>query len=200
MARRLVALVALSSVLGVFVPPAAQEHNQADADRARDKIEAIILIGEEPPHPRPTPARTELNEAEINAYLRVYGPEFMPKGIAEPEIRLAENRIRARAIVDLDAVRKSRPRPWHDPLAYVIGSVEVLASGRVVAADGIGRAELESATVAGLSVPKSVVQELIRFYTTTPAEPDGFDLDKPFVLPANIRSVAVRRAEATIEQ
>ena len=97
-------------------------------------------------------------------------------------------------------MRNSRPRAWRDPLAYVTGSVEVVASGRVTADDGIARVQLESATVSGVSVPKSVVQELLRFYTVTPERPEGFDLDEPFVLPANIRRVVVRRGHATIVQ
>jgi hypothetical protein len=64
----------------------------------------------------------------------------------------------------------------------------------------LARAQFESATVAGLSVPKSVVQELLRFYTVTPDRPQGFDLDEPFMLPADIRRVVIQRANATIVQ
>jgi hypothetical protein len=194
------AFAALLSLI-ITVPPAAQEASHAAADRARVKIESIVAIGEEPRDPQAAAARTALTEVEVNAYLQVHGPEVLPKSIAEPEIRLGDDgRIRARAIIDLDDVRRSRPRAWRDPLAYVVGSVEVIASGRFAADDGLGRAELESATVAGLSVPKSVVQELLRFYTVTPDRPEGFDLDEPFMLPANIRRVIVRRSHATIVQ
>ena len=199
MARRLALAVLLSSL--IVASPAAQETPHAAADRARDKIDSIIATGEEPRGPRAKPVQTDLTEVEVNAYLQVHGPEVLPKGIAEPEIRLGDDgRIRARAIVDLDDVRKSRPRPWNDPLAYVVGSVEVVASGRIAAADGIGRAQLESATVGGLTVPKTVVQELLRYYTKRPDRPDGFDLDQSFVLPANIRGIVVRRGAATVAQ
>ena len=199
MTRRL-ALAALLSVI-VTVSPAAQEASQAAADRARVKIDAINALGDEHRDRQAAAARTTLTEVEVNAYLRVHGPDVLPKGIAEPEIRLGDDsRIRARAIIDLDEVRRSRPRAWRDPLAYVTGSVEVVATGRVTANDGIARAQLESATVAGLSVPKSVVEELLRFHTVTTERPEGFDLDEPFVLPANIQRVVVRRGHATIVQ
>lgn len=195
------ALAALLSLISV-IPPAAQQLSRDAADRARAKIDAIITVGEDEQDARTAPVRTLLSEVEINAYLEVHGPdEALPPSIAAPEIRLGDDGlVRARAIVDLSEVRKSRPRAWSDPLAYVTGSVEVIATGRIVAADGIGRAELQSATVAGFSVSKSVVQELLRFYTVSSDRPGGFDLDEPFVLPANIRRIVIRRGGATIVQ
>ncbi|MBN1240248.1 MAG: hypothetical protein JXB36_17220, partial [Gammaproteobacteria bacterium] len=193
-------LAALLS-LTFAVPPAAQEVLHAAAERARGKIESIIANGEAPGDRHVAPVRTTLTEAEVNAFLQVHGPEILPEGITRPEIRLGEDsRVRARATIDLDDVRRSRPRAWNDPLAYVVGSVDVVASGRIVADDGAARAQLESATVAGLSVPKSVVQELLRFYTVTPERPEGFNLDEPFMLPADIRRLVVRRGHATIVQ
>jgi hypothetical protein len=203
MNRRL-SLAALLFPIGsliVTLPPAAQEAAHAAADRAREKIEQIITAGEESRGPGAAPVRTVLSETEVNAYLQVHGSDVLPNGITEPEIRLGDDgRVRARAIVDLDAVRSSRPRAWSDPLAYATGSVEVVAAGGIAADGGLARAQFESATVAGLSVPQSVVQELLRFYTVTPDRPQGFDLDEPFMLPADIRRVVIQRANATIVQ
>lgn len=197
---RLPTLAALLCLIAA-VPPAAQEAPQSAAERARAKIDAIAAIGEAPRDPQAAAARTVLTEVEVNAWLQTHGADVLPRGIDEPELRLGDDgRIRARAIVDLNDVRESKPRAWNDPLAYVAGSVEVVASGRFAADGGLGRAELESATVAGLSVPSSVVQELIRFYTVTPDRPEGMDLDEPFMLPANIRRIAIRRGNATIVQ
>jgi hypothetical protein len=100
----------------------------------------------------------------------------------------------------LDAVRTSLQRDWRDPLAYLTGSLEVTAVGVVSTANGAGMARLETATVAGVSVPRSLLQELVRFYTTTPERPTGFDLDEPFALPLGIRSVIVEPGRATIAQ
>jgi hypothetical protein len=185
----------------VAVSPAAQETLHAAADRARDKIATIIATGEKPPRVQAATARTVLTEVELNAYLQVHGPEFLPPGIARPVIRLDEDgRVQARAIVDLTSVRNARPRDWRDPLAYVAGSVEVIASGRILADAGIGRVELHAATVGGVSVPASVVDQLIRFHTATEDRPDGFGLEESFELPANIRRVVVERSRATIVQ
>lgn len=185
----------------VTVSPAAQEDSDDAAARARDKIESIIARSEAVRAGRSDVSRIVLTEAEINAWLDVDGGDTLPAAIAEPEIRFGgDDEVRARAVIDLDQVRASRQRSWRDPLAYVAGAVEVVASGRVTAEDGIARAELESATVAGLSVPASVVRELVRFFTTTPERPDGVDLNQPFELPADIRRVVVRRGHAVIVQ
>src|SRR5690606_6592617 len=193
----------LALVLSILaaLPSPAQEPSPALADGARDKIEAIAAAGERSRAPNALPIRTALTEAEIEAYLRVHGPDVLPQGITEPKLVIGSERlVRARAIVDLDAVRRARPRGWRDPLAYIAGSVEVIASGRIVAEDGFGRAELESATVAGVSVPRSVVHELVRFFSTSEERPEGIDLDRPFELPANIKRVLVERGRVTVVQ
>jgi hypothetical protein len=49
-------------------------------------------------------------------------------------------------------------------------------------------------------VPKTVAQELLRFYTRTPERPRGFAFDEPFALPAGLRSVTVEGGTATVTQ
>ncbi len=59
-----------------------------------------------------------------------------------------------------------------------------------------GTFALESATLGAVPVPKSLLQELVTYYTRSPELPNGFDLDKPFDLPANIRQVELQRGAA----
>jgi hypothetical protein len=80
------------------------------------------------------------------------------------------------------------------------GSVEVVATGSIAAKNGSAIGHFESATIAGFAVPKSVAQELLRFYTRTPERPQGFPLDAPFELPAKIRSVTVDAGRVTVTQ
>jgi hypothetical protein len=147
------------------------------------------------------PLRTAFTEREINAYLALEGPAFLPPGIAMPRIELGEDdRVQARAVVDLDAVRRSRERSLFDPLAYLTGAVEVVAVGRVEGSGGEGLIRYESATVAGVGVPETVAQELLRFYTRTEVRPRGFAFDEPFALPAGLRAVGVERGAVTVTQ
>jgi len=199
MLRRFVLLAPVAAFLAHGA--LAQSEVQALADRARAKIDGIVETGEATRGSGRDPVRTILTEAEINAYLRVHGPDLLPSGITGAQFRLgSERRVRGRAIVDLDAVRRLRSRSWLDPLAYLHGAVEVIALGMITAEQGVGRARLESATVGGVAVPRVVLQELLRFYTSTPERPAGIELDKPFELPAGIRSVEIEPARLTIVQ
>ena len=179
----------------------AQEPTRAEADAMQTKIDRVAAAAETPRPATARPLRTTFTEREINAYLALDGPDFLPPGIAMPQIRLGDDgRVRARAIVDLDGVRRSRERSVFDPLAYLTGSVEVVATGRVEGSGGEGLIRYESATVGGVTVPKTVAQELLRFYTTTPERPRGFAFDEPFALPVGLRAVSVEGGAATVTQ
>ena len=175
---------------------------RAEADAMQTKIDRVAATAEAAPRAASAPPlTTTFTEREINAYLTLDGPDFLPPGIATPRVRLGDdNRVEARAIVDLDGVRRSRERSVFDPLAYITGSVEVVAIGTVEGRGGEGLIRYESATVGGVAVPKTVAQELLRFYTTTPERPRGFAFDEPFALPAGVRAVAVARGAATVTQ
>jgi hypothetical protein len=183
--RRRVLSVAAGVSLAVSGLTAAQQLSRRDADAMERKIASIVQQGNAKPATLAKPVRTSFTEQEANAYLKFHGKD---------------RRVSGRAIVDLDAVRKSQPRSWFDPAAYLTGSVEVKATGVLHTSNGIGTFQLESATVGALPVPKSVLQELVSYYSRTPDTPAGFDLDKPFELPAKIREVEIQRGGATIIQ
>ena len=42
-----------------------------------------------------------------------------------------------------------------------------------------------------MTVPKTVLQELVSYYSRTPENPDGINMDDPFELPARIREIRV---------
>jgi hypothetical protein len=180
---------------------ATQTSSRADADAMNAKIERVIAAADEDRPAGAPPLVTSFTDRETNAYIEFYGHEFLPAGVAEPRVRFgADGRVAARAVVDLDAVRAARERSWLDPLAFVTGSVEVVASGAVAVERGEGVVRFESATVGGIAVPKTVAQELLRFYTRSPERPGGFAFDEPFPLPPGVRSIAVDTGQATLVQ
>ncbi len=125
----------------------------------------------------------------------------MPAGVVDPYVYILGNgRLTGRATVDLDAVRDSRSRGWLDPMRLLRGRLPVSATGILRTTDGVGRFELESANVSGLPIPKSLLQELVGYYTATPATPGGILLDAPFTLPAGIREIQVWAGQAVIVQ
>ncbi len=194
-------LLLIAATVFALAPANAQDASRADAAAMASKITRMQEIGAHPRPPKAAPVRTAFTDREMNAYLQVEGPSFLPPGIANPGVSTRDGgRVTARAIVDLDAVRLSQQRSFLDPLAFVRGAVEVVATGSVAANDGSGIGHFESATIAGIAVPKRVAEELLRFYTRTPERPQGFPLDAPFELPAHIRSVTVDAGRVTVTQ
>ena len=195
-------LTAASVAIGAIGAGAhAQESSRADADAMQAKLERMAAAAESPRALGAPPLRTSFSEREINAYLEHYRENLLSAGIAMPRATLLDGgRIVARAIVDLDAVRLARERSLFDPLAYLQGSVEVVAAGTIAGSDGRGVVRFESATVAGVPVPKPVAQELLRFYTRTAERPGGFQFDEPFPLPAGVQSVSAVRGSITVTQ
>jgi hypothetical protein len=194
-------LAALAAVVVTAAWSSAQQLTKRDAESLEKKLSAVLARGATRPAPRQPPVRTSFSEREVNAYLKFSFREQLPKGVVNPEVNLGgERRVSAHAVVDLDAVRTSKERGWFDPGAYLTGSVDLHATGLLRTANGRGTFELESATVSGISIPKSLFQELVTYYSRSADLPSGFDLDKPFDLPAHIREVEIQRGGATVIQ
>lgn len=145
--------------------------------------------------------RTVLTDREVNAYFKVNGKTVLPVGVLDPELQIGEGgRVDAKVVLDLDAALKPQNRSFFDPLAWLGGKAPVTASGTVRAANGRGVLQLDTATISGISIPKSLLQQLISYYTRTPESPEGFDLDKPFDLPAKIQAVETSQGQAVVIQ
>ena len=180
---------------------AAQRYSKGDADRFDAKLNRIVEQGKAVPRGKAAPRTIQVTDAELNAYFQYHAKEQIPPGIVDPAINsLGDGRVGGRAVVDLDAVRKQKPRGWLDPMGYMTGRVPVTATGTLTTKDGVGRFTLESADVSGVSVPKALLQELVSYYSRTPENPSGINMDDPFELPANIREIRVGKAQATIVQ
>ena len=137
----------------------------------------------------------------MNSYLRYAAADQVPVGIVEPVLNaLGDGRVSGRAVVDLDAVRKQKQRGWLDPMSYLSGRLPVTASGRLSTKDGKGQFQLESADISGVTVPKTVLQELVSYYSRTPENPEGINMDAPFELPARIREIRVGTGTSTVVQ
>jgi hypothetical protein len=205
------AAAALAMTLGVGLPAARAAAQGAplpplkkDADRLEQKLEQIRVLGAEPQLASSRAARTRettLTEPEVNAYLWWHLDELVPAGVTDPKLRLGDNgQVDASAVVDLSAIRQQRERGWLDPLAYVGGRVTVTAAGILHTAAGLATLDVKSVTVAGVSVPTSVLQDLVGYYTRSPQAPQGVNLADPLPLPSAIREIAISKGQATIVQ
>lgn len=170
-----------------------------DAAQLRSKVDAITRNSESA---RPVPLTTVVTEREVNAYLAFDAGSQLPAGFTQPRITILPSlSLSGTATIDLDAVRRQRrSRGVFDPLNYLSGTVDVAVVGRLSSSAGLARFSLETAKLAGIPIPKVVVQELLTFYTRTAAKPQGLNLDDPYPLPARIREIEVRRGEAVVRQ
>jgi hypothetical protein len=192
--------LAIGAALVAVAGTGAQDPTRREADGMLRKLEAIDARGKVST-PRRTPVRTTFTDREVNAYFKVYGPTFLPEGVVDPQLAIDEGgRVRAKSQVDLDAIRAATPRGWLDPLAYVTGSVEVTATGTLKTGDGRGVFALDTATLGGITVPKSLLQELVSHYSRSKESPSGISLEQPFELPSRIRMVETGRGAATVVQ
>jgi len=173
----------------------------ADGDRFAVKYAAVVGRAPAPAGQSRKPVQTIVTEPEINGYLRYRGKSVLPVGVVEPYVyALGGGRLSGVATVDLDAVRLSKPRGVLDPAQLLRGRVPVTATGVLRSKNGEFRFELESASVAGIEVPKSMLQELVSYYTRSAANPDGYSLDTPFTLSGGIREITVESRRAVIIQ
>lgn len=144
---------------------------------------------------------TPFSEAELNSYIKYALRPQIPTGVVDPYVTIVGGeQVRARATVDLDAVRTAKTRGWLDPLAYLSGRLPVTAAGELKSADGRARLVLSEATISGIPVPKAALQELVGYYTRSPQYPSGVDLDAPFELPARIKEIHVEAGKAIVVQ
>jgi len=165
----------------------------------RQKVAFITQLGE---RPDTQIHRTTVTENELNAYLMYDAPADLPAGVVEPAVTMiGTGRITARAIVDLDTVRKLRnSSSAFDPMSYLSGRLPVTATGTFTTSNGVGRFDLESATVSSVPVPKAMLQQILSHYSRTSANPGGIALDDPFPLPARIREIQLQQGQAVVVQ
>ena len=199
--RRAVTTVAVGAALAAVTAGAQLRLTKQDADRFQTKLVQIVSYGNTPPARGAKDRSIAVTDAEINSYLRYHARDQIPVGIVDPVLNaLGDSLVGGRAVVDLDVVRKQKQRGWLDPLAYLTGRLPITATGRLHTKDGVGRFELHTAEISGVTIPKTVLQELVSFYSRTPENPAGIDMDAPFELPSRIREIRVASGQATIVQ
>ena len=203
MTRRSLFLGLLCVAGSLSLHAAPQELTTREADVMRQKVVAVVVRASTPSakgRPAP-PARTAFSEREVNAYLKYDAAADLPTGVKDPRVTLlGDGKVAARALVDLDAVRRSQPRGVLDPMAYMTGVLEVKATGLLRGVGGKATFVLESATASGIPIPKALLQELISHYSKSPEFPQGISLDKPFDLPAGIRTIEILKGAAAVIQ
>jgi hypothetical protein len=146
--------------------------------------------------------RTALTEDELNSWFAYQARPLLPAGVTDPKVTIiGGGRVAGQATVDLDAIAKRRSSGGTlDPWSYIGGRVPVNVVGTLRTRDGTGQFDLQSADISGLPVPKTLLQEVVTYYSRTPENPRGVRIDDQFALPARIKQIEVAQGQAIIVQ
>ena len=201
MSLRTAAAVVFSLILtaaAVTLHGAATASRQ-QADSLARKITQITQRGTQAP---PTGARrTEVSEDEVNSWFVYRGRPYLPEGVTNPTITMiGDGTMRGAVTVDLESAGKRKSGAGGLDLLSYLGKVPVAITGTLRAHDGRGQFEMKSAEVAGLPVPKAIVQQLLSMYASSPDDKKPISLDASFDLPAKIRSIDVGRGQLVVVQ
>ena len=165
----------------------------------KEKVDQVIANGELDPVPAKT---TRFTEAELNSILNSPIAKWIPNGITDRQVRLLGNdRFSMRVIVDIDEFKRRRKRPINaGPLNFLSGKMPAVVRGDLISGDGKGQFRLQSTEINGIPVPRALALDLLSTHTKSRRNPDGFDIEKPFDLPAKIRQLQINPAELVVIQ
>ena len=195
MARSLIFLLFVA-----LVPLHAASVSKQQADVFARKI--VLIQRQADQVERAGTRRTALTEDELNSWFAYQARPLLPAGVTDPKVTIiGGGRVAGQATVDLDAIAKRRSSGGTlDPWSYIGGRVPVNVVGTLHTRDGMGQFELQSADISGLPVPKTLLQEVVTYYSRTPENPRGVRLEDQFALPARIRQIEVAQGQAIIVQ
>jgi hypothetical protein len=177
---------------------AGTESRQA-ADALSQKFATITQRGAEP---KKAHESVTLTEEELNSWFQFRSGKYLPAGVSRPSVTLlGSGTMKGTATVDLEAVGRRRSSGGlFDPFSYLVGRVPVTVTGVLRTKGGVGQFDVQSSEVAGIPVPKTLLQELVAHYSGAADQKDGLRLDDSFALPANIQRIDVGRGQMVVVQ
>jgi hypothetical protein len=177
---------------------AAEPVSRRDAARLQAKLDRISKIG----GTQAKAASTPITEAELNAYLQYELGDRIPPGVTDPWVSLLDNgRLSGRATVDLQRVGQSRKSGGMlDPYSLLSGTLPLAVNGILKTKNGVGTFAVESASLSGVPIPAWMLQEIVSYYSKSPASPNGVSIEKPFMLPSGIREIQLAKGQAVVVQ
>jgi len=180
---------------------AAGTVSEVQADAFAQKLIAVALRGVTPPEAA-LPSRTRFTEAELNSWVTYRGQGVLPAGVSDMELTMVgAGMVRGKATVDLATLGQQQASgDGRSPWSYLGGRIPVTVTGQLHTDDGTGRFDLQGASVSGVPVPRTVVADMLAYYSRTAEDPEGFRLDDPFPLPAGIQRIEIGQGQAVVVQ
>ena len=141
-----------------------------------------------------------VSEKQVNSYVTLALAEKIPPAVTGLTLSFQPGTLAATGLVDLDAIKSKLPSSGPGSLlSFLTGTVPVELRGRLQGANGQGKIEVEQATVSGISLPPSLVAQMVAQATRSAKLPGGFDLLAPFPLPWTAKSVRLEAGRAVVE-
>ena len=141
-----------------------------------------------------------VTEKQLNSYVNLALASKIPPALSGLVLRLDKDRLGATGLLDLDRVKsKVPPGAGAGLLAFLGGSVPVELRGRFSSGEGQGRVEVEEALVGGISLPPSLVAQIVAQSTKSEKRPQGFDILAPFPLPFTARRLRLEPGRALVD-
>ena len=169
------------------------------ADSLAKKLEEVggaVAKGGKPARRR----SVEVTEAELNSYLNLtLGPKVPPE-LSNVAFQIVPGRLQGTGLLDLDKLKAKAPPqgPW-SPLNFLAGLVAVDLRTQLPSKDGMGTFVVDEVRLGGVSIPVSLLQQVIQSATRTRENPAGFDLGAPFRLPYAIKRVRLGPGKAWLD-
>jgi hypothetical protein len=142
----------------------------------------------------------QVTEGEVNSFLNLVLLPTLPGTVRDVEIQVDKGRLAASGIVDIDQVKKLLSlSPWN-PVSLLRGRIPVNLSARYEdAREGYGRLTVEDVDADGVSIPVSLLAQLVASSTRSPEYPDGVDIRRAIKLPPPLRGLRLLSGRAFLD-
>ncbi len=179
-------------------PPAPAGLSWADADWVAETVARVERrLGAGKPASRETIVVTQ---RQLNSWVNLSLASKIPEGLSGLEVGLQKDRLVARGTLDLDRVKAKVPQGLGAGLlAFLSGAVPVELRGRFSSAEGTGKVDVEEALVGGISLPPSLLAQIVGQSTRSAKRPEGFDILSPFPLPYTASRVRLEPGRALVD-
>ena len=188
-------LIVLAAIVAFKTFPVRSASTGAqNAERAAASLESKIntIKKADADKKRRERARMDITEAELESYVMVYLRKDIPIQIESVRAHLTPGVVAADTRLTIPAGTTGNTLVD----ALVTGTHNLLISGKLTAAKGEGKFDLQSLSVDGIPVPSILIDALLRKYAK-PKYPD-VDLKEPFDLPWGIQSIDIGQGKATV--
>jgi hypothetical protein len=140
-----------------------------------------------------------VSEAELNSWLNLTLGAKLPPGVRDLEVRLLAEGLTARGLVDLERLPLKRSGNPLSPLNWMKGEVPVEVKGEILSSHGVASVRVDEVRMAGVSLPVSMLTDLVTVSTRTARNPAGTNLAAPFRLPLAMKRLRFGTGQVLLE-